>query len=87
MRAAGRILDSLDESVNPCDDFYKFSCGKWIRNNPVPDTQGSWNQFNVLHERLTRTLREILERKNAIDELKPVVVAREMYRTCTDRGT
>ena len=32
-------LTSLDRSVDPCQDFYKFSCGGWMKNNPVPSDQ------------------------------------------------
>ncbi|CAN7987888.1 unnamed protein product [Ixodes pacificus] len=31
------VLESLDESVDPCDDFYGYVCNKWMRQNPVPD--------------------------------------------------
>lgn len=87
VRAAGQILQALDESADPCRDFYQFTCGKWIRNNPVPDTQGSWNQFDVLEARLNRIIREILERENNLErDLRPVMVARDMYQTCMDEG-
>ncbi len=32
-------LSSLDRSADPCGDFYKFSCGGWMKNNPVPADQ------------------------------------------------
>ena len=41
-------LTSLDRSANPCNDFYKFSCGGWIKNNPIPADQASWSVYGKL---------------------------------------
>ncbi|OWK06089.1 ECE2, partial [Cervus elaphus hippelaphus] len=46
IRVAGKILESLDRGVSPCEDFYQFSCGGWIRRNPLPDGRSRWNTFN-----------------------------------------
>ena len=63
---AGLDTKAIDKSVNPCDNFYQYSCGNWMKNNPIPPDQAVWGRFSELHERNQQILRQILE-KAAVD--------------------
>ena len=34
---ANYLLESMDEAVNPCEDFYEFTCGTWLKNVRIPN--------------------------------------------------
>ena len=36
------VLSALNTSVDPCSDFYNFSCGSWIANTPLPPGESSY---------------------------------------------
>src|ERR1700737_4920943 len=42
---------ALDKTADPCVDFYQYSCGGWMKNNPIPADQPLWGRFNELAER------------------------------------
>ncbi len=51
----------IDTSVDPCDNFYRFSCNGWFKNNPLPPDQTSYGRFTELFEVNRLHLKEILE--------------------------
>jgi endothelin-converting enzyme/putative endopeptidase len=54
-------LTSLDRTADPCTDFYKFTCGGWQKNNPIPADQASWSVYAKLSNDNEQFLWGILE--------------------------
>lgn len=58
---SGIDLTAVDRSVNPCDDFYKFACGGWLKAHPAPPDQPRYGRFEELQNRNNEILKDILE--------------------------
>jgi len=51
----------MDQSVDPCADFFQYACGGWVKNNPIPPDQSSWSIYSQVAEANKVQLRSILE--------------------------
>ncbi len=62
-----RVFDPslIDTSVDPCDNFYRYSCNGWFKRNPLPADQTSYGRFTELAELNRLQLRQILEQAAA----------------------
>ena len=58
-------LSSMDTTADPCSDFYKFTCGKFAANHPIPADQGANDGFYNLYNVNTQELSGILEKAAA----------------------
>src|SRR5580693_5812604 len=59
------VTASLDRSVDPCVNFYKFSCGGWMTANPLPSDQARYGTFDQLQDRNRLVLQSMLEAASA----------------------
>src|SRR3981189_515602 len=83
----GVELTILDKTCKPCEDFYNYANGEWLKKNPVPAAYPSWGRFNELAERNREQLNGILE--SAAANLKAASGSNEQkigdfYASCMD---
>ena len=45
-----RLFNNIDLSVDPCQDFYKYSCGNYIKEAIIPDDKKKLTSFSPLED-------------------------------------
>ena len=77
---------NLDKTCKPCDDFYQFAMGGWMKSNPIPPEFPTWGTFAQLADKNQQNLRQILE---AAESAKAALGSNEQkigdfYASCMD---
>ncbi len=65
-------VTSLDRGVDPCVNFYEFSCGGWKKLNPIPADQASWSVYAKLANENQQFLWGILEQDAKATDRTPI---------------
>merc|ERR1711953_320845 len=76
------LLQNMDQSVSPCDDFYQFVCGGFEERVAIPDDRSSWSQFSVIDKELQQQLRALLESPPEPAEAGVFKKVRSVYHAC-----
>ena len=81
-------ISSMDKSVDPCVDFYQYSCGGWQKKNPIPPDQVSWGVYGKLYQDNLQFLRGILEQAAAAKGQRDTVTQEigDFYSACMDEA-
>src|SRR5438067_11163503 len=82
----GFDLSAMDRTADPCNDFYQYACGTWVKNTPIPPDQGRWGRFSQLAERNRLIARQILEQASTNDPKRDPVHQKigDYYQACMD---
>jgi len=79
-------VTSMDRTVDPCVDFFQYSCGGWIKSNPIPPDQSSWDTYSKMQDENRARLRGILEAAAVADAKRDAAAQKigDYYSSCTD---
>lgn len=85
IKAAASVLDSIDDSVDPCDNFFEFACGAYIKNTFIPDDRVTIDSFSVVRDKVQDQLRVIINEEEQPNESKPFLLAKRLNKACLNK--
>uniref|UniRef100_A0A1B6F4Q7 Peptidase M13 N-terminal domain-containing protein n=1 Tax=Cuerna arida TaxID=1464854 RepID=A0A1B6F4Q7_9HEMI len=83
-KTADRILAYMDPSVRPCDDFYKFACGKFLESAELRDDTTQNSSFTQVNDILEDQLKAIVFEEPRSDEPYPYRTMKHLFSLCLD---
>lgn len=83
---AAMLLKNYDSQIDPCDDFYNFSCGGFIKSMDIPDGSLQLHQFDILSELITKQLKSIVDKPIKNDDIDAIRKSKTLYQSCMNEG-
>ena len=82
---AAFMLQLMNKSAPPCDDFWNYACGGWLARSVIPESYKSWGVGHDVDKRIKGIVRTLIERpivrhSPGSSERK----AKTLYRACMD---
>ncbi len=86
---SGIVLENMDESVRPGDDFFSFVNGAWVDRTELPADKPSFSVFSSLNDVAQENVKAIIERSASGDFAKGTDEQKvgDLYKSYTDWDT
>ncbi|KAG2462924.1 neprilysin-like [Polypterus senegalus] len=85
-QSAARIIENMDTSAEPCQNFYQYACGGWLKKNIIPETSSRYSTFDILRDELEAVLKDVLEKPSTAD-IVALKKAKMLYKSCINETT
>lgn len=57
---SGIRLENIDSHISPGNDFYRYACGGWMKNNPLTGEYARYGTFEMLEEQTKEQVKGLI---------------------------
>ncbi|XP_030058113.1 phosphate-regulating neutral endopeptidase PHEX [Microcaecilia unicolor] len=83
IEAAASIQSKMNQSADPCDNFFQFACGGWLRDNPIPEDMSNYGIYPWLRYTVDLKLKALLEKPvSKRRDIEAIQKAKVLYLSC-----
>lgn len=84
VKEAARIMASLNVSVDACENFYEFVCGKYIHGTVLPEDKYKESAFSLVQDQIDKQVKTALFEELKPDEPRAFKLAKTFTQICMD---
>lgn len=79
------LLNSIDETINPCDNFYQFACGNFLKTTVLPNDTKQLISFKFLQNRIENRLYNHFSEESLPNDTNAIKQTKLFYKSCMDQ--
>lgn len=78
------IKKAINETVNPCEDFYEYACGQWMKDHTIPKGKLQISSFTEVRDKNNEAMKEALVTDDNLNTIDPIKKVRTFFQSCLD---
>jgi len=83
--ASDLMVSKIDSSVAPCDNFYSFACGNFIKNTKIPDDKSLVDSFEAVRDILKDQLKTVITSPVEDSDIDATKAVKQLYSACLNQ--
>ena len=72
------VVDNMDPSIKPMDDFFRYVNNEWMKNNPIPEEYSTYGAFTEIDQRNEILIQDIINEASQDVNAAPGSVAQKI---------
>ena len=84
---AAALKQSVNESIDPCEDFFQYSCGAWIKSNPIPSSENRISTFSKLYNHNNEKLLLLLLEDDDLSNSHAARKVKNYFKSCMNEDS
>ncbi|KRT83254.1 Peptidase, partial [Oryctes borbonicus] len=81
---AAKLLTYLNKSADPCEDFYEFSCGTFMKFTNLPDEKQMISTITEIEDLVHEQLRTVIEEPIQLNDSRATMLSKKYYKACVN---
>lgn len=83
---AKELLKSIDKTINPCENFYQFACGNFLKTTILPNDTKQLISFKYLHNKIEDRLYDLFSEESKPNDTNAIKQTKLFYKSCMDQA-